>query len=131
LQTALSLAPNALNFFQGGITAYNLGQKARHFEVDPIFAEACDCVSENVASSMAKSVHRLFSCDWGLATTGYASPVPEKNIKRLYMCFAISNHNKIVLAQTIYCKPQTPFDVGVYYTHAILKEFVNLLRRKK
>ena len=49
LQAALSSAVEASHFFQGGITAYNLGQKCRHLQVNPISAEGCNCVSEEVA----------------------------------------------------------------------------------
>ena len=34
LQFALSMSDDAIKFFQGGITAYNIGQKARHLHID-------------------------------------------------------------------------------------------------
>ncbi|MEO5601480.1 MAG: nicotinamide-nucleotide amidohydrolase family protein [Cyclobacteriaceae bacterium] len=77
LQAALSLANQATAFFHGGITAYNLGQKARHLSVNPIHALGCNCVSEKVAEEMAINVRRLFSSDWSIGITGYAAPVPE------------------------------------------------------
>ena len=40
LQAALSLGQNARQFYQGGLTAYNLGQKSRHLLVEPIHAFA-------------------------------------------------------------------------------------------
>ena len=76
LQVALASAQNASKFFQGGITAYNLGQKARHLKIEPIHAENCNCVSEKVASQMALNVVDLFSTDWSIGITGYAAPVP-------------------------------------------------------
>lgn len=45
LQAALSLGENARQYYQGGLTAYNLGQKARHLLVEPIQALECNCVS--------------------------------------------------------------------------------------
>lgn len=56
LQAALSLAEDATRFFQGGITAYNLGRKARHLKIDPIHAQEANCVSEKVAIEMAEQV---------------------------------------------------------------------------
>ena len=59
LQAALSLAPDASRFFQGGITAYNVGQKYRHLPVEPTHALQCNAVSEKVSADMAQGVCRL------------------------------------------------------------------------
>ncbi len=56
LQVALASAENASQFFQGGITAYNLGQKSRHLKIEPIHAEGCNCVSDKIAIEMAYGV---------------------------------------------------------------------------
>ena len=40
LQTAFATAMDASKFYQGGITAYNLGQKSRHLHINSIHAEA-------------------------------------------------------------------------------------------
>src|SRR5688500_4156368 len=80
LQAAISLANGATEFFQGGITAYNLGQKSRHLKIEPISASACNCVSEKITEEMAIHALELFSSDWALATTGYAAPIPELGI---------------------------------------------------
>jgi PncC family amidohydrolase len=74
LQAGFSLTKEAMQFFQGGMTAYNLGQKARHFHVDPIHAFRYNCVSETVANDMSREVAKIFSSDWGISITGYASP---------------------------------------------------------
>src|ERR1051325_1421918 len=66
LQAALSQAENASFFFQGGITAYNLGQKSRHLNIDPIQAENCDSVSKDVAIKMALEVSKMFTSNWGV-----------------------------------------------------------------
>src|SRR3982751_949315 len=81
LQAAFSQPGNAANFFQGGLTAYNLGQKFKHLNVEPIHAENCDCVSQIVADQMAKSVADHFQSDWGIGVTGYSTPVPESKNK--------------------------------------------------
>lgn len=46
LQAAFSVGIEASKFFQGGITAYNLGQKARHLNVDPVLSNKVNCVAE-------------------------------------------------------------------------------------
>jgi nicotinamide-nucleotide amidase len=70
LQAALSLAENARQFYQGGLTAYNLGQKSRHLLIEPIHALDCDCVSDRIAAQMAQEAARLFSADYGLSVRG-------------------------------------------------------------
>ena len=49
LQFALSSIPDASKFYQGGITAYNIGQKYSHLKVEPIHALSVNCVSQKVA----------------------------------------------------------------------------------
>src|SRR5688572_3885424 len=75
IMSNFSTAKNASNFFQGGITAYNLGQKVKHLNIEPIHADAANCVSERIAQQMASEVSKLFCSRWGIAITGYATPV--------------------------------------------------------
>jgi len=63
LQTAFSLSEGDTGNFQGGITAYNLGQKCRHLNIEPIHALSCNCVSEMVSQQMAINVSKLFVSD--------------------------------------------------------------------
>jgi nicotinamide mononucleotide (NMN) deamidase PncC len=49
IMSNFSAAKNASFFFQGGITVYNLGQKTRHLNIEPIHADAANCVSERIA----------------------------------------------------------------------------------
>src|SRR5689334_9261316 len=81
LQLAFSSMIDASEFYQGGITAYNLAQKTRHLLVEPIHANSVNCVSQRVADEMATQVAKLFLSDWGIAVTGYATPVPESDGK--------------------------------------------------
>src|SRR5688500_3768988 len=77
LQSSFSNIPDAANFFQGGLTAYNLGQKFRHLDVQPIHAKAVNCVSQKVATEMATHIIEKYASDWGIGITGYATPVAE------------------------------------------------------
>lgn len=104
LQFALSSADGAREYFQGGITAYNLGQKSRHLFVEPIHAEACNCVSEKIAQQMALQVTNLFQSHWGVSVTGYASPAPESG-GELFAYFCITNLGNVVRSGKL--RPET------------------------
>lgn len=127
LQTAFSLADNAMDFFQGGITAYNLGQKSRHLQIDPVYALSCDCVSERTAMEMAKNVIPLFAADWGIAITGYATPVPEKNIHELFACYAICFKGDCLMNGLIHAAKEDPEKVRYFFTNQLLSLFKQLV----
>ncbi|RAK35983.1 UNVERIFIED_ORG: PncC family amidohydrolase [Chitinophaga ginsengisegetis] len=128
LQVMLSLAEKAMDFFQGGITTYNIGQKTKHLNIDPIHAQTCDCVSEKVALEMSIAVGPLFSADWGIAITGYASPVPELGITELFAYYAFSFKGQPV-GQGILRADNNgdPVAVRLYYTHELLLLFKEAL----
>src|SRR5678815_1308052 len=100
LQTAIGTAENASQFFQGGITVYNLAQKFRHLHVEPIHAQNVNCVSEKVSIEMCLNCSTLFNSHWAIAITGYASPVPESDHK-LFAYFAVAKNGKILAHQRI------------------------------
>lgn len=101
IQLTLSQAPDAMSFFQGGITVYNAGQKAMHLDVNPIMAEACDSVSKEIAEQMSLSAAGKFNAEAGIAITGYAQPVPEKGITNCYAYIAVSKKGKIIVSKRI------------------------------
>ena len=119
VQAALSSATDAVQFFQGGITTYNLGQKSRHLHIEPVHAQSCNCVSQQVADQMALEVCNLFSSHWGLAITGYASPVPESN-NTVFAFYAIANNGKIVQSGKIEPDEEEPVQVQLLYTLELL-----------
>lgn len=94
LQCALSQAKDASCFFQGGIVAYNIGQKARLLAVEPIHAQACDCVSEKVAQQMAANVAGNLRADWGISITGYAAST--KDVSQPFVFYCITCHGKVI-----------------------------------
>jgi nicotinamide-nucleotide amidase len=126
LQTAFGSTLDASQFFQGGITVYNIGQKHHHLRVEPIHALSCNCVSENVAVEMAINICDFFSCHWGIAITGYAAPVTElKN--EVFAYYAISFNKEIKSVQRTTCHETEPFAVQLFYTNIILEHLKNLL----
>lgn len=84
MQNALSQATDSMSFFQGGLTVYNIGQKAKHLNVNPIEAESCNAVSKSIAEKMAKEVAQMFNSEIGVAITGYAREVTEQGIDSCY-----------------------------------------------
>ncbi len=128
LQLSLASADDAIKFFQGGLTAYNLGQKTRHLLVEPIHAVSCNCVSVQVAEEMALNVCSLFSSDWGIGVTGYASAVPESGNK-IFCYYAIAHKEKIVAAHRIQAHDENAFFVQQHYVEKITDELLTQLRK--
>ena len=128
LQAAFSSATEASKFFQGGITAYNTGQKCRHLNIEPIAAIEDNAVSEKVACEMATQVNRLFISDYGISITGYATKMPEKGIDNLYAFFAIAYKQKVVTIKKISSSKEESVDAQIDYTVQVIKEFENHLK---
>ena len=126
LQAAIASAQFALKFFEGGITTYNIHQKVLHLKVDKNKAQECNCVSDQTADEMAIGVCELFGTDWGIAITGYATPVPESGLK-LYAYFSISFRGSVKLAERIDLKNEKPEEAQLKYVDVILKKFSTLL----
>ncbi len=81
LQFLLSNAPEAGSIFQGGITTYNCGQKAKHLGVEPVYATNRSGVGQDISTQMARSVTKLFNAYVGLGITGFADHTdPEKGV---------------------------------------------------
>ncbi len=126
LQAAFSTAKDAMQFFHGGITTYNLGQKARHLNINAIHAFNCNCVSQKMAEDMARSVCELFSSDWGIGVTGYAAPVPESDNKT-FAYFSIVQHKEVKLTQKIDLKDEDSFKTQLHYVENILLQLAQML----
>jgi nicotinamide-nucleotide amidase len=120
LQAAFSNAEEASLFFQGGITAYNVGQKCRHLLVEPLHALQCDSVSENVARDMSRHVCSLFTSDYGIGITGYAARVPEKNIDSLYAFYAITEKD-VTECGKLYTNIEEGLPAQLFYMNEVLK----------
>ena len=129
IQAAFSLAENTTRFFQGGITLYNIGQKCRHLNIDPIHAEHCNCVSQKVSDEMAANICDLFCTGYGIAIIGYASPVPEKNFERLFAYVSIARNKKVVLSKKIFAENTSPREVQMFYTERVIEMLLEVLER--
>ncbi len=126
LQAALSQAKDASRFFQGGLTAYNLGQKYRHLKVEPIHAEECKCVSAKVAEEMAVNVRHMFLSDLGVGITGFATVVPEEGVNELFAYISIANGEKIAGAWKVKATKTEAAEVQEEYVKVILDKIAAL-----
>ena len=128
IQSAFSYCENALQFFEGGLTVYNVQQKINQLGVDAEYAHACEGVSQKTAAEMAVSVSRMFQTEWGISITGYASPVPEKNILQIFAWTALSHRGVVVSVLKIIPEPCTASSVRKFYTEKVFEIFLNVLR---
>lgn len=127
LQAAFSVGMEASKYFQGGITTYNIGQKARHLHIDPILGNKVNCVAEKIAQKMAVEASKLFSSDYGIGITGYASIVPESK-EGLFAYFSISYKEEVVLTERITSSGAKPYDVQVDYTNQVIGKFYEYMK---
>ncbi len=128
LQAAFSQAEDAMLFFQGGITAYNLGQKTRHLSVNPIHALQCNCVSPTVAGQMALGAISLFASDWGVSVTGYAAPYPPLNITIPHIYYSFAFRGKIIRTDYTSITGKNPLQTQIAFTNYILSQFAAVLK---
>lgn len=129
LQAAFGHIMDTGKFFQGGITAYNLGQKSLHLKIEPIEAEQHNCVSEKVAKQMALQVAELFFADVGISITGYATPMPEKGIDELFVYFALAKKGKILAVEKIIPTKTGALAVQKEYCQIVLEKVALLLKK--
>jgi nicotinamide-nucleotide amidase len=125
LQFAFSTIPDASQFFQGGITAFNVAQKFKHLRVEPIHALQVNCVSQQVATEMAINSCELFSSHWGIGITGYATPVPESG-KKIFAYYAIVQEGKLKAYGKLVPRQKNPPDVQEEYVLKILRRFADI-----
>lgn len=130
LQAAISLAEMASEFFQGGITTYNLNQKTRHLKVDPIHAMTCNCVSKQVAEEMANHACEYFKCDWAVSVTGYATPMPELGIDHLFAFLAVSHRGHVRKSEVIKAEKDEPLKVQIFYANTVLEILRDVLKNE-
>lgn len=120
LQNVFSQMQFAEKFFEGGLTAYTLQQKVSLLGIDKDEADLVNCVSRKIAETMALHVAELFNTDWSVATTGYATAVPDSG-GELYAFFAVTYHGKIIHSNRIDIKDKLEAsDAQKFYTTVVL-----------
>lgn len=129
LQSAFASAEMASEFFQGGITAYNIDQKVNLLKINRKTGEACNCVSAATSDKMADGVISLFKSDYGISVTGYATPVPESEFK-IFAYFTITAKGKTLLRDKLTGGDHKPLDVQIKYVNEILKKFAEVIGKE-
>ena len=129
MQSRFSLATDATFFFQGGITAYNLGQKVKHLGIDPILGDKTNCVSDVIAADMAVNVAKLFNSSWGIGITGYAAPVPALKIHHRYALYAFAYGDRVIHEGRLESKLKGALNVQHYYVSRVIRLFAGHLNR--
>jgi PncC family amidohydrolase len=130
LQAAFSTVPDAAKFFHGGITAYNLGQKYKHLQVNPIHAESCNCVSDEVAATMALNVCTLFGSQWGVAITGYATKVPEGDNDQ-HAFYAIAYKGEVTETKSTHADAKEGIDTQYRFVNEVLVALQKRIAKSK
>ena len=129
LQVAFLQAMDASQYFQGGITAYNVGQKTRHLNIEPILALTVDSVDPRIAAALALEVSKKFLSNFGVGITGYATLVPQCEHEGLYAFFAVAYNNKIVLTQKLKGTKENNYAVQLEYTDHALNAILTWLQQ--
>jgi PncC family amidohydrolase len=127
LQAAFSQATDARQFFQGGITTYNIGQKCRQLRVEPVHALEYNAVSSQVAEEMTMHCSELFCSHYAIGITGYAAPVPEKDIDIPYAYFAIYGNNSLLTSDKLDGWKGPALDIQLHYIREMIKTFRKIL----
>lgn len=132
IQNTLSRAIDATSFFQGGMTLYNDGQKAKHLHVNPIFAASCNSVDRKIAEKMALEIVPVFNAELGLSITGYAQPIPHRSIDDCYAYLAIAEGTEIILSKKIEGDPlQDLFENQSIFSKKALDELLGILEKQE
>jgi nicotinamide-nucleotide amidase len=82
-------------------------------------------VSEAIAKQMAIRIGELFCSSYGIGITGYASPLPEKNIRQLFAFYAIAHDGKICSDGKLYTSKTSAYDAQNDYALQLLKILVD------
>lgn len=129
VQAMLSTAENAMQFYEGGITTYNLLQKSRHLKIDEIEGTRTNCVSANIAMQMSLGVQELFLTSYGLAITGYAAPAPEEGVHELFAYYAIAYKGTVTASGMLRSDRSSMPEAQMCYARKLLERFEEVLKR--
>ncbi len=124
IQFLLSSFPKAQQFFQGGITAYNAGQKSLHLKVDPLEAARTNSVSIAIASKMAATVATLFLSEWSIGVTGFATPPDHAPSENPYCYYSIWYKKQELITVELMAEEHTGVAAQQYFASSILTKLL-------
>lgn len=132
VQARVGEISGASNFFLGGMTAYTLEAKVRQLGVERAVARRVNCVSLTVAEQMACGACVLFGSDLAVATTGYAEPSPDDEVRDPFAWWAIARRRRgkadAVRGGRVECPGATRVDVQMFVADAVIAELVAYLK---
>jgi nicotinamide-nucleotide amidase len=94
LSSAFAAAPNASDWFRGGVVAY-----APSVKFDVLDVSAGPVVSERCAREMAIGVCALLRAEVGVGVTGVGGPGPEEGVPAGTVFAAVHTENRVVARQ--------------------------------
>ena len=124
LQAAFSCVPEASLVYQGGMTLYNIGQKCRHLDIDPLHALSCNCVSQKISEELGCRVAFKFTATYGLGITGYAASMPEQGVAKAFAYYAITRQGLVLEQNTIVSGAAEGFSTQRFYAEILLQKFL-------
>ncbi len=128
VQYLLSTCPKAQQFFQGGLTAFNVGQKTLHLGVNPITAAVNNAVSIPVASRMAEAIAISFISEWSVGITGFAT-VPEFDTHPYPYCFySIWYKGKEIITLELEAPDIPRAEVEKFFASMILEKLLETMK---
>lgn len=129
LQDGLTRLSGSSQFFQGGVTAYNLGQKAHILKVNRDHAKACNCVSAETAQEMANGIRLLFGTEVAVATTGYAEAPEGSPTAYAWICVRTPSRS---ITFKVEADPEEPRNrARVRFAQAALSELADSLVKEE
>lgn len=96
------------------LTAYTINEKVKILDIDRKEADECDGVSQSIADKMTLSVAKLFSTDWSIAVTGFATPIRSSGYN-LFSFFSIGYKNEVILSKKIELHHKTQAENAQWY----------------
>ncbi|WP_051315831.1 CinA family protein [Algoriphagus vanfongensis] len=116
VQLMLSTCSNAGLFFAGGASVYSCEQKFKQLGISYDACIETNGVSKSISEEMAFQICKKFSSDIGLSITGFASPIPEKGIEKLFAYASLCFKGKIIFSE--YLIPQANSQLGIQQEYA-------------
>jgi nicotinamide-nucleotide amidase len=81
------------------MTCYAVAAKVRLLGVDAAHAAEVNAVSARVAEEMARGAARVFGCEIGVATTGYAEPDAGSGVAEPFAWVAVARGDAVRVAR--------------------------------
>ena len=94
IAATLTAVSGASNYFKGSVVSYATETKINVLGIDNEFVEKYGVVSTEVASEMVKSVQKIMTSDYAIATTGNAGPTKgdaQADLGIVYVAIATPN----------------------------------------